>query len=186
MRRALVAVAVVVTALAIPAQASTFLAMTPGEMVNEADAVVRGRVVETNSFWSESGRVVMTEARVAVKETIAGDAPTIINVRTAGGQVGDFRVEASGFPSFEKGDRVILFVKNGEAMGAYRVVGYQLGHYSVVKRDDGVRVAVPQTDEGVRFLTRSGRLMPEPRSVRLRDFRRGVRRIVRQQQQIAE
>lgn len=174
------AVCFTVTALlalaALPAAGSTFVAMSQQEMVGHADAVVQGRVVGLESFWSASGRIIVTEAVVAVDEVVAGEAPAQVRVRTFGGQVGDVTVEAHGFPVFEQGERVILFLARERSDGSLRVVGYQQGHYRVVTRLDGVTLAVPQVEEGVRLLTPSGRLAPAAQSVLIDDFKASVRR----------
>ncbi len=61
--------------VALPASASTFVAMTPHELVAQADAVIQGRVADLRSFWSESGRIIVTEALIDVEEALVGDAP---------------------------------------------------------------------------------------------------------------
>src|SRR5690349_8921102 len=88
---------------AIPAGASTFVALTRGEMVAQSNAVVEGEVLKINSFWSPSGRLVVTEAMVRVTDTIVGEAPSVVIVKTFGGQVGGYNVEAHGFPRFGVG-----------------------------------------------------------------------------------
>ena len=52
----------------IPAGASTFQALSRGELKAQSDAVVQGKVLQVNSFWSNSGRVIVTEAMVQVDE----------------------------------------------------------------------------------------------------------------------
>jgi hypothetical protein len=164
----------------VPATASTFLAMSDVELVTEAAAVVQGKVIKQRSLWDETGRVIVTETVVRVQSVLAGQAPRLVTVRTAGGQVGDFAVEAIGFPKFKDRENVLLFLSdNGDSTS--RVLGYQQGHFEVVKRLDGVKMAVPRTEDGASFLDRSGRLQPERSSMRLRDFKRGVRRIAREQ-----
>ena len=180
MRRTVLFTLLVALALGtVPAAASTFLAMSRDELVAGADAVVQGRVIDQQSFWSEGGRVVVTEATVKVRQVIAGQAPDVVRVRTVGGTIGDYRVEAHGFPQFDRGQKVILFLTFEQA-GEARVLGYQLGHYEVVRRLDGVRLAVPQVEDGAAFFTASGQLAPEPRSVPLSQFKRSIRDIARE------
>ncbi len=181
MRRISVALALCALALAaVPTTASTFLAMSDVELVTQADAVVQGRVVEQKSFWDETGRVIVTESVVRVQNVLVGEAPKFVTVRTAGGQVGDLAIEAVGFPAFNHRERVILFLADNQD-GSSRVLGYQQGHFEVVKRKDGVRVVVPRTEDGATFVSRDGRLKAERQSIRLDDFKRGVRRIAREQ-----
>lgn len=177
MHRAFAAALVAVLFLAAtPLAASTFLHMSPRELVAGADALVRGEVIELESFWSESGRVIVTEATIAVEAAILGQVPSIVTVRTFGGQVGDVRVEAHGFPRFEPGERVLLFLERHED-DTLRVLGYQQGQFRVVTRLDGVTLAVPMVDEDARFLTRDGRVAPEPRSLEIGLFTDTVLRL---------
>lgn len=171
--------ALVALVAASPVVASTFVAMSPAELVTQADAVVQGKVVHLESFWTESGRLIVTEALVDVSDVLVGSAPGAVRVRTFGGQVGDFLVEATGFPRFDEGEEVILFLRRAPEDGSLRVLGYQQGHFRVVTRLDGVTLAVPMVEEGVRFLTRSGQLAPEARSMRLEEFKTGLRQLAR-------
>jgi len=173
----LLAVALVAAA---PAAASTFVAMSGPELVRQADAVVQGEVVALTSHWTDSGRLIVTDAVIRVDQVLVGTAPGKVTVRTAGGAVGGYAVEAHGFPRFERGERVIVFLTGGDA-GTSRVLGYQQGHIRVVTRLDGVNLAVPQVDEGVRLLTATGQLAPAPRSVRLDEFKASVRNLARRE-----
>src|SRR4029078_9100957 len=94
----------------LPAGASTFLAMSQKEMLRQSTAVVEGRVLKVSSFWDVTGRIIQTEALVQVEETVVGEAPTIVVLRTFGGTVDGYRVEAHGFPQFNVNERLLLFV----------------------------------------------------------------------------
>ncbi len=180
-RKSFLALAATLSLLALPAGASTFIHMSPAELVAQADALIQGRVVDINSFWSESGRLIVTEARVAVDETIFGEASSTVTVRTFGGKVGDIQVEAHGFPSFEKGEHVLLYVQTEPEDGSLRVLGYQQGQFRVVTRRDGVTLAVPMVEDGARFLSRDGRPGPEARSVEIEHFKNSVRSLAQRQ-----
>lgn len=164
---------------ALPAAASTFVGLTDRELVAGADALIQGQVTELRSSWSEDGRAVVTDVVVKVEERVFGEAPQLVTVRTFGGQVGDFRVEAEGFPRFAEGERVLLFVKRDDSDGTLRVHGYQQGQYRVVTRLDGVTLAVPMLDEGVRLLRPDGKALPEPQSVQIDTFKTRAREIAK-------
>jgi hypothetical protein len=119
--------------------------------------------------------MIITEATIEVEQTLLGEAPPVVRVRTFGGQVGDFRVEAEGFPRFEAGSRVMLFLESEPADGSLRVLGYQEGHFELVDRLDGVRMVVPMVDANARYLTRTGQPAPEPRSLEISAFKAFVR-----------
>lgn len=159
---------------ALPATASTFVAMDRAEMARTSDAVVVGEVTAVHSSWNEDATAIITEAFVKVDETIAGQAPGVVIVRTFGGQVGAVMIEAHGFPKFAEGQRVVLFLEGADNVA--RVVGYQQGQYRVIRRhSDGVEVAVPTVDHGANLLHRDGTPAAAPRALTMNALRDEVR-----------
>jgi len=156
--------------VAVPASASTFLGLTTDQLVATSDAVVQGEVLQVHSFWNKSGRIIVTEAIVRVTETVAGKAPSVVVLRTFGGTVEGFTVEAHGFPKFEKGQELLLFVSN-QADGSAEVTGYRQGQYRIVRDKAGVAVAVPTVEHGTRLLTQNGQAAPRPQALRLDSFK---------------
>jgi hypothetical protein len=150
---------------AIPAGASTFVALSRAELAAQSNAVVEGEVLKINSFWSRSGRLVVTEVMVQVTDKIAGDAASVVIVRTFGGQVGGYNVEAHGFPKFAVGERVILFLQN-QVDGTAEVTGYRQGQYRVV-REAGIEMAVPTLEAGVNLVRPDGATVVRPKAERL-------------------
>jgi hypothetical protein len=161
---------------ALPAVASTFVAMAPSELVAASKAVIQGEVLEVYSFWNHDGTAVLTEARVLVEEVVAGQAPSEVVVRTFGGKVGDYVLEAHGFPTFEAGQRLLLFLHDAPD-GSLRVTGYRLGEYRVIRGAGGELVARPTLEAGVRLLHADGRPAPAPKAVPLEAFKQEIRRI---------
>jgi len=165
-------------ALSMPAAGSTFVAMDEDSLLLAADAVVRGEVVSVDSFWNDRHTLIVTEAVFEVQDVLVGDAPTYVTLRTAGGTVGDATVEAVGFPTFYQGERALLFLERDDAkpLGkvhtagrpeGYRVTGYQLGHYRIVRDRDGGDIAVPTADPGLKLVTPDGSRALAPRVHRL-------------------
>jgi len=158
---------------AIPAAAPTFLAMSRGELVAQSDAVIQGRVLKVSSFWDPTGRVIQSEALVQVEELVKGKAPSVVAVRTFGGRVGNFVVEAHGFPKFAVNDHVLLFLHGAETTA--EVTGYQLGHYKIVRDHTGADIAMPTFDGGEMLLDRDGRPTPAPKAMALETFKSMIR-----------
>jgi len=166
--------------LAVPASGSTFLHMSRAELAAKASAVVVGDVLSVESFWTKDGRVIVTEAMVEVEDAILGEAPSVVVVRTFGGTVNGYTVEAHGFPTFEKGQRLLLFLEQDNAEpDAARVLGYQEGMYRVALDKAGREVAHPTVDAGARLLTADGKVAPLPRPILLDDLRGEVRELGR-------
>lgn len=162
-----------------PAAASTFLAMELPSLVAEADAVVEGRVLKVDSFWEPTGTVIVSEAMVQVEDAVVGSTPTVVIVRTFGGTVDGYTVEAHGFPVFAADDRVLLFLEQ-DGDDRMRVTGYQQGHYRLVSGgsgpgDRGGDTAVPTTDLGASLLTADGRQAPAPSQLPLAELKDLIR-----------
>jgi hypothetical protein len=175
MRRSIVGVSFALLLAAMPAGASTFLHTSRAELTARAEAVVVGSVLEVESFWTQDGRVIVTEARVLVEEALVGEAPSVALVRTFGGTVNGFTIEAHGFPTFAEGERLLLFLEPDAAeRGAHRVLGYQEGKYRMTRDKAGREIAVPTVDAGARLLTADGRPAPAPRAVALEALRQEV------------
>lgn len=171
-------------ALAIPAGASTFVGLSRAELLKQSNAVVQGEVLKVESFWEPSGRIIVTQAMVRVTDTIAGNSPTVVMLRTFGGTVDGFTVEAHGFPTFKAGDRLFLFIQN-QADGTAEVTGYRQGQYSIVKDKAGVEIAVPTLEKGVRLLTPDGREAARPQPVRLDTLKNEIRALAERGGRIA-
>lgn len=160
-------------AVVAPASASTFIALDQRELVAQSDAIIQGRVLKVSSFWSPSGRLILTEVMVQVEEKILGDAPGVVVLRTAGGTVGGYTVEAHGFPKFEVGERAILFLQNSSNVA--EVTGYRQGQYQIVRDKSGIEMAVPTLGPGVRLLHRDGTPAAAPKAMRLDEFKTQLR-----------
>lgn len=173
-RRILYLTAALALAVTLPLAASTFLALDQSELVAQSDAVVQGTVISTQSFWDAKGIAVVTEAMIQVGDVVTGDAPAIVTVRTFGGEVQGFRVEAHGFPTFEKGQEVLLFLERA-ADDTIRVAGHQQGLYRIRHNKSGVTVAVPAMDPETRLFRADGTLGPKPKAVSLDNLKSSVR-----------
>ncbi len=163
-----------VLSLPVSAVASTFVHMSQEELTAQSDAVIRGRIVEVSSFWNASATMILTEALIRVDETLVGQAPRYVTLRTFGGTVGSYTVEAAGFPEFRLNESMIAFIGADED-GSMRILGYREGQYRVMRSRDGEVLAVPMVENNARFLTKDGRLAPAPRPVPLRQLSAEIR-----------
>jgi hypothetical protein len=169
----LLSIGLLLAMAAVPVGASTFLKMSQQELIRDSAAVVQGHVIKVSSFWDATGRAVVSEALVRVESKIFGEAPSVVVVRTFGGKVGNFMVEAHGFPKFQVNDHLLLFLEP-EQDGATRVAGYQQGQFRVVRDKSGAMLAVP-TFEGATLLTRDGRAAAPAKAIRLDELKQSIR-----------
>lgn len=164
-------------ALAGPAGASTFMRVSQDELVVQAEAVVQGRVVEVSSFWNREGTAIMTEAVLEIEDTLLGQDRSHVRLITFGGKVDGYVIEAHGFPTFRKGQRLLLFLeparKNED--GAHRVLGYRQGEFEIRKDRQGREMAVATWEaDSVRILKADGTPARAPRAVALDEFKRQI------------
>jgi hypothetical protein len=179
MKRAVVSVGLLLAlAVALPAAASTFLAMSQKDLLQHSTRVVQGEVLQVNSFWEPEGRLIVSEALVRVEEAVVGEAASVVVVRTFGGTVDGFTVEAHGFPTFRVNERLLLFL-GAEKDGAAEVVGYQQGQFRVVRNRVGEEIAVPAVDGGANLLTVDGRPLPRLQAMPLAALKDSIRADVR-------
>jgi hypothetical protein len=162
MKRSWILVALALVAAPQLLSASTFVDMGTRDLLRESSAVIEGEVLQVESFWESAGRIIVTEAMVQVREVLAGEAPSVVRVRTFGGTVGGFRVEAIGFPTFEKGEHVVLFLGPDREADTLRVTGYQLGQYRIRRAEDGFETAVSAARDSGHLVTPEGGAADRP------------------------
>jgi hypothetical protein len=90
-------------------------------LAQRSDAIVLGRCVATHSHWDDHARVIVTDSTLAVERSFKGDAPTTIEVRTLGGQVGAVGMGLSHAATFALGTRAVAFVRHSR-FGPYFVI----------------------------------------------------------------
>ncbi|HYO13861.1 MAG TPA: hypothetical protein VE685_11765 [Thermoanaerobaculia bacterium] len=170
----LVSLVLLLALAAMPAMASTFIKMNQKDLVRDSAAVIQGEVVQVNSFWEPTGTIIVTEALVKVEDVVFGNAPSVAVVRTAGGEVDGFYIEAHGFPVFKAGERVLLYLEP-ERDGYSRVTGYRQGQYQIVRDKAGVEYAVPTYEDAAGLVGADGRPAPVEKTIRLDVLKETIR-----------
>jgi hypothetical protein len=141
--------------------------------------VVTAKVVEVRSAWDPQGRIILTDAILAVDESIVGLTEDRLSVRTFGGEVEGFVVEAAGFPRFEEGEELLVFLRPEPVDGHLRVTGYQMGHFRITGEEQR-KVAKPTLDPGVNLVAPRGRSRVETVGEwELESLKTEIRRIAR-------
>lgn len=159
--------------VSLPAGASLFYALSQDELIARSDAVVVCRVLATHSFWNPEGTMVLTEARVHVDESIFGNSPAEVSVRTLGGEINGYTFGVVGEPRFAPGDRMLLFLTH-KGDGPAQVVGFEQGQYAIVADRGGAELAVPKA-EVHDLVSRAGRSVSPPRTLRLDTLKQQIR-----------
>ncbi len=82
------------------------------DLVNGAASVVVGTVVERSSYWNDEHTGIYTSVVLLVEERLKGPASQDrITVTFPGGEVDEIGEWVSDMPSFDQGERVVVFLK---------------------------------------------------------------------------
>ncbi|HSW36377.1 MAG TPA: matrixin family metalloprotease [Candidatus Limnocylindrales bacterium] len=99
--------------------------MSLEDLTNEADSIVVGTIISTNSHWNTDRTGIYTTARVAVEEELKTDTTqAMVTIIVPGGEVGEITQWVSDAPVFEPGERAVLFLTK---MPRARLPGGRLG-----------------------------------------------------------
>jgi hypothetical protein len=99
--------------LSISSADAVMIKMTLEELTEEADSIVVGTVVSTNSQWNDARTSIFTEVVVSVEKRMKGVSNTQeITVLVPGGETGGIVEVISVMPVFTAGERVMLFLKD--------------------------------------------------------------------------
>ena len=166
---------ILMLALLAPARAfaTVILPADFATVVNGADIIVSGRVVDVRSQLTEA-RSIESFITVAVSETIKGEPNRTLTFRVPNGTVGRYRRITIGAPEFVEGDRVVLFLR-ARAPNIPTLFGLSQGVYRVAATETGDMVLpAPLLARGVAS-ERVIRGDPARKSLPLDDFLRQVR-----------
>jgi hypothetical protein len=99
------------------------------ELKNSSEIVVFGELIEKNSFWNPSQRLIFTTNKIKVFSTLKGEHSGTIEIITDGGEVGDIAQQWSHnieFPDRTKGYFFLHRITEGEIMAGefLRLVGH--------------------------------------------------------------
>jgi len=135
---------------AIPARATSVIAPTFAELVDEADAIYRATVtaVEARPATAPDGRaIIKTYVTFAVARTLKGDARAAVTLEFLGGSAGGRTLSVRGMPTFTVGTEDFVFVqRNGTQFcplvammhGRYRVARDPATSAAYIARDNGL------------------------------------------------
>ena len=141
------------------------------DKVDQAAAIVLGKVVRTHSQWDPSHRWILTYSTFTVEQTMKGTAPAEVTVVTPGGTVGNVVQSTIGIRPFREGDENVIFIKNTTA--GPTVLYFDQGAYDVTD-DHGQKMVAPVATDAVHLDTQRGAIV-EPEHVRtLSEFARDV------------
>ena len=107
------------------------------DLVGTADSIVVAEAIDSRPEWVVTGqsRVIVTRVTFRVTKTLKGTERLLLPLEFLGGTVGNVRQEVSGVPTFDSGDRAVLFVTGTRA--ASPIVGHSQGRFPINIAPDG-------------------------------------------------
>jgi len=151
---AIILAALIGTGVAMPpASATVVLAVDFDEMAAQADRVVVGKVTSVVARWSADQSIIETAIDVAVETDLSGASATpALRIVQPGGEIDGRGYFVTGFPTFRKGERVLLFLRAGGLDGFgepyHRVFGMAQGKFVIFPRVGGGYDAIQQFPSG--------------------------------------
>lgn len=176
LRRAALALATLLALMPITANATIARAIEFENKVEDAAAIVLGRVVSQQSRWDDAHRWILTYSTFEIEKTIKGQPAQRITIVTPGGTVGTIAQDVDGVPRFSQGEDHILFVRNSQA--GPTVLYFEQGAYRVVK-EHGDRIVEPLVSSAVLVDTQRGTAVAPERPRSLSEFEGRVRETIR-------
>jgi hypothetical protein len=109
--------------------ATTVRRLSFDDLVRKAEVIVAGQVIDSRTYRTSDGKLILTSYTVRVGDNLKGKTPPMLTITTVGGKVGDTMLRVFGMPQFQAGENTVLFL---ERSGAYTtVVGLNQGKFSV-------------------------------------------------------
>jgi hypothetical protein len=112
------------------ASATQVLHLTPQQLGQDSEIVVRAKVLSTQSYWNGKHTKIFTRTDLAVDETYKGSPQGTVELVQLGGTVGTVKVTVQGALQWKVGEEVLVFAEPCEA-GTYQVTGLYQGKYSI-------------------------------------------------------
>src|ERR1700682_1413511 len=126
------------------ARATTVIAPTFAQLVNDAEFIFQGNVTDVRSQWIGEGgqRQIVTYVTFKVDDAIKGSPGATYTIRMLGGTVGEITMAISDAPQFKVGDKDILFVEHNGTQFV-PLVGIMHGRFHVERDQSGQEVVTP-------------------------------------------
>jgi hypothetical protein len=157
----------------VPALATVLLPADFATVVNGADLIVAGQIVDVRSQLT-GDRSIESYVTLAVDQTIKGQPAPTVTFRVPNGTVGRYRRITIGAPEFARGDRVVLFLR-GRAPLVPTVFGLNQGVYRIADGETGQLVLPALVESRGLGAERVVRGDPARQPLRLAEFVQAIR-----------
>lgn len=168
-----------VAALAVPALwATTAVARTEDEMIQESALIVTGHCTQLRSQWA--GRILVTLATIQVTEALKGSPGPTVTVVLPGGADSNRKVPVAmsypAAPQIHQQEDVLLFLVPQDLVpGGYSIDGYSQGKLTLTTDPEGKKLAT-QDLSALNLQGRNGSLRcGAAKSIQLDELRQRIR-----------
>jgi len=118
-----------ITTIVTPLSATSVRRLSFEELIQTATTIVEGSVVDSRTYRSTDGKLILTSYTINVQENLKGASGSTVTVTTVGGRIGNTILHVAGVPVFQTGENAVLFL---EKTGAYTtVVGLNQGKFAI-------------------------------------------------------
>lgn len=102
------------------------------ELVKTSDEVIHGVVTDTESYYWQDSKLIVTDVTVEVASAAKGGfaKSDSFTITVAGGEMDGMRLVATGLPTFREGEEVVLFLRHQKSNGTVVTAG-ERGKYLV-------------------------------------------------------
>jgi hypothetical protein len=138
--------------------ATTVIAPSFDELVDQAEVIFQGNVTDVKSQWVGEGaqRCIVSYVTFKVQDAVKGAAGQSYTIRMLGGTVDGETMGVADAPTFKVGDNDILFVQNNGSQFV-PLVGIMHGRFHVQQDQSGREVVTNNENEPVKNVATLGK-----------------------------
>ncbi len=163
--------------MSVVAPAATLEQLSFGELVDQASAIVRGRV--TGTYTTAKGSLIYTHYRVLVSECWKGSVGGEADLVVPGGAMGGIRQSFPGAPSLSAGSEYVLFLWKSRS-GLTHIIGLTQGLFDIRTDAKGNTLALRAVSGETMLDRTTGRpVAEEPLSMTLAELKSKVAQAVK-------
>jgi len=149
------------------------------ELVTRAERVFLGRVVDLRARWDRRrmGPLIVTRVVFQIDAVYHGSETSTTSIDIVGGTIDDETLTVSDTPTFNIGDRDVLFIAGNQLRGN-PIVGSTAGRFRVVRNEvSGIDSVRTHEGRAFRSVQELGLLEPAPSgsAMDLREFEANIR-----------
>jgi hypothetical protein len=134
--------------LALPAWATTLVALDLTALSRSADSIVQGKVSRVEARMSKDGGRISTHVTVDVSDSLKGQGgAATVEIVQPGGIVGDIGQKVAGTAHLKEGDEIVAFLERRGPKN-FLLVGMAQGCFRVERSSDGAAAFAVQDPEG--------------------------------------